>query len=150
MAADLDYGVQINSSSPLSSPNQKYCYGDLASNCTTYGALYSWLYLMNGSASCDGTDAAHTPCPTPVQGICPTGWHVASHFEWVQLMNAVGTPPENIYPYDENQYGNTGTHNEDINLEVGGSSGFNAQFAGWLWYNGSTPTYSYLGHIGSF
>ena len=43
-----------------------------------YGYLYNWLAVMNGSSSSDAV-------PSGVQGICPVGWHVPSHSEWVLL-----------------------------------------------------------------
>ena len=44
------------------------------------GYLYNWAALMNGAASSNTN-------PSNVQGICPTGWHVPSRAEWVQLKN---------------------------------------------------------------
>jgi uncharacterized protein (TIGR02145 family) len=53
------------------------------SNVATYGLLYNWPAVMNGSTSSNAN-------PSGVQGICPTGWHVPSDAEWTQLTDYVG------------------------------------------------------------
>ncbi len=53
-----------------------------SSNVATYGYLYNWVAVMNGSISSETN-------PSGVQGICPTGWHVPSDAEWIQLSNYV-------------------------------------------------------------
>ncbi|MBP5557952.1 MAG: T9SS type A sorting domain-containing protein [Bacteroidales bacterium] len=54
-----------------------------ASNMNTYGLLYNYAAVMrNESVTNDN--------PSGVQGICPTGWHVPSDAEWVQLINYLG------------------------------------------------------------
>jgi len=47
------------------------CYGNSASNCTTYGALYNWYAVKTGK-------------------LCPSGWHVPSDGEWTTLYNYLG------------------------------------------------------------
>ncbi|MCX6256869.1 MAG: hypothetical protein NTW49_03070 [Bacteroidia bacterium] len=49
----------------------------------TFGLLYTWAAIMNGSAS----SAAN---PSDVQGICPAGWHVPSDAEWKQMEMFLG------------------------------------------------------------
>lgn len=66
-----------------------YCYGDDASNCTSYGRLYSWpLSVGKTDAEC-GWNVSCT-LPTVVQGICPSGWHLPSAAEFETLIAAVG------------------------------------------------------------
>lgn len=67
-----------------------WCYNDNAANCNTYGRLYSWYTLMNGSSGSNNN-------PSGVQGICPSGWHVPSLSEWEQLTNYLQF---NGYNYD--------------------------------------------------
>ncbi|MBQ3751093.1 MAG: hypothetical protein II865_07320 [Bacteroidales bacterium] len=55
-----------------------------SSNKYTYGLLYNWYAVMNGSSS-------STTNPSGVQGICPTGWHVPSPAEWSQLTDYVSS-----------------------------------------------------------
>jgi uncharacterized protein (TIGR02145 family) len=77
MAANLDFGTGIPSSA-LQMDNciaEKYCYGDLASGCTSDGGLYSWDELMQYQ-SVAGT-----------QGLCPPRWHVPTESEWGTLFN---------------------------------------------------------------
>lgn len=45
-----------------------------AANVGTYGLLYTWSAVMNGSPS-------STRVPSGVQGICPDGWHLPSEQE---------------------------------------------------------------------
>ena len=54
-----------------------YCFydNDTVHNASTFGALYTWAALMNGTLSSNTV-------PSGIQGICPTGWHVPSDEEW--------------------------------------------------------------------
>lgn len=63
-----------------------YCYypDDSVSNVGTYGYLYNWPAVMGNSSSSSAN-------PSGVQGICPTGWHVPSDAEWIQLSDYVGS-----------------------------------------------------------
>ena len=55
------------------------CYGDVESNCDTYGRLYNWLAATQNDATAG------------VQGICPTGWHLPTNDEWIDLFATLGT-----------------------------------------------------------
>jgi uncharacterized protein (TIGR02145 family) len=77
MAANLDYGsivlaaqVQRDNCTP-----EKYCYQDIATNCTSSGGLYTWDEMMQYEA---------TPA---VQGFCPPGWHVPVENDWNALFS---------------------------------------------------------------
>ena len=59
------------------------CYDSLSVNCDTYGRLYNWATVMNGSQSSIST-------PSGVQGICPKGWHIPSNDEFALLIMTVG------------------------------------------------------------
>jgi uncharacterized protein (TIGR02145 family) len=72
---NLNVGTMINGSGNQTNNSQKekYCYGDNAANCATYGGLYQWNEMMQYST-------------TPgVQGICPSGWHIPTDAEWCTL-----------------------------------------------------------------
>ncbi|MCQ2283651.1 MAG: HYR domain-containing protein [Bacteroidales bacterium] len=58
-----------------------------ASNDETYGLLYDWAAVMQGSSSSEAN-------PSGVQGICPAGWHVPSNAEWTQLTDYVSSKSE--------------------------------------------------------
>ncbi|MBU2649353.1 MAG: VCBS repeat-containing protein [Bacteroidetes bacterium] len=57
---------------------EKYCFEDSEDNCTRYGGLYQWDELMSYAAD------------TGVQGICPSGWHVPTDWEWLILVDYNG------------------------------------------------------------
>ena len=57
------------------------------------GCLYNWPAVMHGAASSETN-------PSWVQGICPAGWHVPSHAEWVQLTDYVSS--QSVYSCDGN------------------------------------------------
>ncbi len=65
------------------------CYDDNTSNCAIYGRLYDWNTLMQGAA-------ATAAKPSGVKGICPKGWHVPSHAEWLELIEASGGGPNGV------------------------------------------------------
>ncbi len=79
---------------------EKYCLYNDPYNCDLYGGLYDWDEAM-GYSETEGT-----------QGICPVGWHMPTEQDWKDL--------NNFYIY-----GDAGAR-----LKVGGSSGFEAYFAG--------------------
>lgn len=48
-------------------------------NYNTYGVLYNWKAAMgSGTGNADGN-------PSGMQGVCPTGWHLPSDAEWIEL-----------------------------------------------------------------
>jgi uncharacterized protein (TIGR02145 family) len=67
--------------------------------CNVYGALYTWETAMSADGKGDWDESAWsskyqasgtpTPAAANVQGICPTGWHVPSDYEWAQMLDAV-------------------------------------------------------------
>jgi uncharacterized protein (TIGR02145 family) len=54
-----------------------------SSRVATYGRLYTWFTVLNGSEPTEETDGR-------VQGPCPDGWHVPSNFEWMGIEDYVG------------------------------------------------------------
>ncbi len=84
------------------------------------GLLYQWSAAMNDSAGCNGTGAPpNDDCSLPVQGICPAGWHVPSHYEWFTLERAVcasapaSSTCETNFPYSVSYIGWKGTNEGD-------------------------------------
>ena len=68
------------------------CLKDLSINCTRFGRRYSWAAAMDSSATFtkngEGCGLWEYCSPTyPVQGICPTGWHLPSRDEWKTLLS---------------------------------------------------------------
>ncbi len=80
---------------------EKYCYGDLDANCTTYGGLYQWneamQYVITGGS----------------QGICPAGSHIPTTAEYTTLTTYLG-----------------GTSIAGTAMKAGGVSGLNLPFSG--------------------
>lgn len=151
MAKNLDYstsgGLTPLASGQGSAGIQKYCYNDNAANCTIYGGLYEWAEMMNGSSTCNG-DATCPPCPTPVQGICPTGWHIPSHYEWTVLEKNIGSNP-GAFPYDVTTTGLLGT-NEGGNLKQTGTVYWNTPNTGATNSSGFTALPAGYSKVGAF
>ena len=76
---------------------------------TTYGYLYNWKAVMHTSSSSSSN-------PSWVQGICPTGWHVPSDAEWLQLINYVSS---------RSQY-RCSNNSENIAKALAGTTGWNS------------------------
>ncbi len=53
------------------------------SNYNTYGVLYNWPAAMAGATSSIDN-------PSGVQGVCPSGWHLPSIAEWIELISFLG------------------------------------------------------------
>ena len=79
---NLNIGTMINASIYNNQSNngqiEKYCYGNIASNCDIYGGLYQWEEMMQYTNQ-QGT-----------KGICPQGWHIPSKSEWDNLISYLG------------------------------------------------------------
>ncbi len=88
MIENLAYLPGVNPAGSISSSEKRYyIYGYMGSdvaeaikteNYKIYGALYNW------TAAAEGVQSSSTD-PIGVQGICPTGWHLPSNKEWVDL-----------------------------------------------------------------
>jgi len=89
---------------PNSSNNGEDC-----SAAATLGMLYQWSAAMNGASSCNGTGESQPKCSSPVQGICPDGWHIPSHYEWTklerQICNDNSESDCTVFLYDESTTG---------------------------------------------
>ena len=85
---NINTGTQV-SQGTTQSAGQKWCYNNVASNCTTYGGLYQWASAMNlgSGANSSFQYGASLPSCDPcnsggVQGICPAGYHIPTDLEW--------------------------------------------------------------------
>jgi uncharacterized protein (TIGR02145 family) len=143
-----------------SSVPYKYVYGysgtdvvaaKATANYATYGVMYNWPAMLNGFTPCNGSGAPpNDQCLTPIQGICPAGWHIPSHYEWTTLEKSVGSNP-GAFPYDvtttliwlgTDEGGNlkeAGTsHWTSPNTGATNSSGFTALPGGYTWSGSSS------------
>jgi uncharacterized protein (TIGR02145 family) len=99
-----------------------YSANNSSANDEEYGLLYNWATTMNGSASSSSN-------PSGVTGICPTGWHVPSDSEWKTLETYLGMEAAQLNLTMAWRGTDQGTQ-----LNPGGTTGFNSDFAG-LRYN---------------
>ncbi|HOW25028.1 MAG TPA: FISUMP domain-containing protein [Bacteroidales bacterium] len=76
---NLNVGTMISGTIDQSNNGtmEKYCYGDMESNCDTYGGLYQWNEAMQYSSE------------ALTKGICPPGWRLPMDEEWKVLEGAV-------------------------------------------------------------
>lgn len=66
-----------------------HCYNDSTKYCDKHGRLYTWADAVGKSEEECGV--RHVCNLTlPVQGVCPSGWHVPSNYEWNDLLVYVG------------------------------------------------------------
>lgn len=106
---------------------EKYCYNNMESNCTSYGALYQWDEAMKYSTT-EGS-----------QGICPTGSHIPSDNDWKILEMQLGMTQEQA-----NATGFRGT-NQGTQLKPYNPYGLNMSLAG---YRNVSNTFNYLSTYG--
>ena len=88
MAENLNYNYDWGTA-------KSFCYEDDSTNCTKYGRLYRWSAVMDSaglfSANGIGCGVKKECTPqSPIQGVCPEGWHVPSSEEFTILLKAVG------------------------------------------------------------
>jgi uncharacterized protein (TIGR02145 family) len=80
-----------------------WCYNNNSKYCEQYGRLYNW---------------------ETAKSVCPAGWHLPSDKDWMILEKETGMNIGDINK-DRDQKTDIG-----IKLQIGGSSGFNANFGG--------------------
>jgi uncharacterized protein (TIGR02145 family) len=127
---NLDIGVMIsgNSDQTNNSPAnyiEKYCYGDIPTNCDAYGGLYQW------------NEAMQYVTTVGTQGICPAGWHLPTLVEFQTLAATVGNNGNALKEIGQGVDPGEGTN----------TSGFSALLAGTRHYNGN---FYYLGNDAVF
>lgn len=129
--------IPLGSSTSTSDP-YRYYPDDDAGNVSTYGYLYNWLAVMNGSVSSASN-------PSGVQGVCPDGWHLPSDTEWIQLTDYVSSQSAYLCNATSTYIAKalasqTGWNNSTDTCEVGNmpsnnnTTGFGTVPAGLLYY----------------
>ena len=100
MAENLNYAY-LQPTSTLDSSS--WCYDNDPVNCEKYGRLYLWsaaidsaaLFSINGKGFGYGDDCGTLARPKkcspdiPLRGACPSGWHLTSTEEWLDLLFAI-------------------------------------------------------------
>jgi uncharacterized protein (TIGR02145 family) len=107
-------------SDPAGIPITSYCYNEVETNCEIYGRLYTWKTAMNRSTR-EGA-----------AGICPTGWHIPSDSEWLELIDTLGGESVAGGKLKEEGLGHWISPNRGATDEVG----FNALPTGWFDFTG--------------
>ncbi|MDY6327298.1 MAG: FISUMP domain-containing protein, partial [Bacteroidales bacterium] len=82
-------GTEIPAGGSSTSDAQPYYYDYVAAPSVALplelrGYLYNWSAAMNGASSSN-------TIPSNVQGVCPSGWHLPSELEWIELTNYVSS-----------------------------------------------------------
>jgi uncharacterized protein (TIGR02145 family) len=110
MAENLDVGSMIDSLQNAADNGtiEKYCYHNDPLNCALYGGFYQWNEAMQ-----------YTTTPG-TRGICPTGWHIPTFDEFLQLYSAVGGDGNALKAVGQGSGGGAGTD----------TSGFSALLSG--------------------
>jgi uncharacterized protein (TIGR02145 family) len=121
----------------LTDTSKAYCwYNGDTNNKDVYGGLYTWAAAMNGAESSSSS-------PSGVQGVCPTGWHLPSNAEWIELYDYLGG--ELVAGGKLKEAGIT--HWQNPNTGATNESGFTALPGGTR-----APTYGFsgIGNIGNW
>lgn len=94
-ASNLDYSVSAGVTIGA-------CYENNSDYCAKFGRLYTWAEAVALHQGCNMRDSTYTACTLtePVQGICPTGWHVPSSKDWEDLKAITSIAP-NVRSQDE-------------------------------------------------
>ena len=77
MAENLDYDYKVGGASYGNGPG------------TRYGRLYTWAAAMDSATTSCGFEKLCTPS-SPVQGVCPDGWHLPDSTEYASLIQTAG------------------------------------------------------------
>lgn len=119
--------------------DSSWCYGNDPRNCTEHGRLYTFQSALDGDSA--GTDDYMT-----AQGVCPSGWHIPSFDEWMDLVNFVERDPRvGSYGGGQGLRSATGWKIEDPDLVGTDVFGFHADPTG---YGGGDEYYSRIDTIG--
>ncbi|KAA3625445.1 MAG: hypothetical protein DWQ02_21790 [Bacteroidetes bacterium] len=114
MAENLNIGTMLEG--VLESHNngviEKYCYNNDPSNCDIYGGLYSLYEVLGYNIP---------PAGTSNQGLCPTGWHIPTDDEWMQLEGTV----EPQYGYPDPEWEKLGFRGSEIGIKLKSTYGWN-------------------------
>jgi len=131
---NLDIGAMVLSTQEQTNNNiiEKYCYGNLGTNCNDRGGLYQWaeaVQYQNGATNTTNWN----PVPTGnVQGICPSGWHIPTNAEFGTLFAYLGGQS-----VAGGKIKSTGTtYFSSPNIGATNSSGFTAIPSGLRWSTG--------------
>jgi uncharacterized protein (TIGR02145 family) len=118
-------GTELTLSASNSYSDPYWCYPNGGSDDTGYkenkhvGLFYNWSAATAGKGGADGRGNAIGEGNTvhdPIQGICPSGWHLPSDREWNELEKEIYEHPERYSSYNGNaEFTTQGEWNDDWN-----------------------------------
>ncbi|MDR0865754.1 MAG: fibrobacter succinogenes major paralogous domain-containing protein [Candidatus Symbiothrix sp.] len=85
-----------------------------------YGLLYTWAAANIGTSATEASDAFSGMASTR-QGICPSGWHLPSDYEWNQLEKEIATNPS-AYSTQNTPFAWNSSYESNENLRPGSGS----------------------------
>ena len=97
MAENLKFSYKAD---PDSRDSSSFCFSH-SGDCIKYGRYYTWASAMDSAGvwSSDGKGCGIKELCTPtlpVQGVCPSGWHLPSNYDWQVFLRAVGGSPRKV------------------------------------------------------
>ena len=97
MAENLKFSYKAD---PDSRDSSNFCFSH-SGDCIKYGRYYTWASAMDSAGvwSSDGKGCGIKELCTPtlpVQGVCPSGWHLPSNYDWQVFLRAVGGSPRKV------------------------------------------------------
>lgn len=152
MAQNLNIGTTVldgNLEPHNNNVIEKYCYFNDPANCEIYGGFYSLMEVLGYPS---------LPNVTSTQGLCPTGWHIPTDEEWMQLEGAV----EDSFDYPDPEWEKLGFRGNNVAVKLKSTSGwnnngngtddfgFNALPAGMRDHDASGPDFFNQGNIAHF
>ncbi|MDR0864136.1 MAG: fibrobacter succinogenes major paralogous domain-containing protein [Candidatus Symbiothrix sp.] len=105
----------INSGTNSGNANTAYYYypnknTSILSSHPEYGLLYTWAAANIGTSATEASDAFNGTASTR-QGICPSGWHLPSDYEWAMLEKEIASNPMPYALAQTNAYSEAATYN---------------------------------------
>jgi len=126
--------------------DSSYCFNDSAKYCSKYGRLYTWAAAMDSAGvwSENGKGCGYQKMCTPtypVQGACPSGWHLPTKAEYDTLFAAIGgSETAGVKLKSTSGWSESGNGTDDYS--------FSAVPTGYRFINGIYPIYSGDGYLG--
>ncbi len=137
---NLNIGTSIDGSlnQTDNSTIEKYCYNNLASNCTNYGGLYQWAEAVAYTNGATNTTAPNPAFSGNIQGICPSGWHIPSRTELTTLQTYVAVDNSNaLKAVGEGTGDGVGTNTSGFSALLKGGRNYTSPY-----FSTSSPTFT--------
>ena len=144
-AANVNNGTKVSTSADQTNDAvvEKWCYNNIESNCTKYGALYQWAEALqiayaNNTSVYNGPNYTCDPCGSSgVQGICPSGYHIPTDLEWSRYewcvettIAPVGKTPLATFQTVDGNYRGSTNGNEGTGTKIKATSSNNPSYNG--------------------